>query len=64
MRVLCVQVRNRWDELSGEEHQKVLQLAYQHMKDGEVARLDRRGGACCSSSSGKQQQRVVLPCAR
>jgi hypothetical protein len=28
-------VRNRWGELSQDEQQKILQLAYQHMKDGE-----------------------------
>jgi hypothetical protein len=27
-------VRNRWAELSADEHQKITQLAYQHMKDG------------------------------
>eukprot|EP00878_Enallax_costatus_P015861 GHUV01016625.1.p1 GENE.GHUV01016625.1~~GHUV01016625.1.p1 ORF type:complete len:469 (+),score=88.17 GHUV01016625.1:174-1580(+) len=26
-------VRNRWSELSADEHQKITQLAYQHMKD-------------------------------
>jgi hypothetical protein len=31
---LCLQVRNRWAELSADEHQKITQLAYQHMKDG------------------------------
>jgi hypothetical protein len=30
-----MQVRNRWAELSQDEQQKILQLAYQHMKDGE-----------------------------
>lgn len=30
-----VQVRNRWSELSVDEQQKITQLAYQHMKDGE-----------------------------
>lgn len=34
-----VQVRNRWTELSQDEQQKVLQLAYQHMKDGERPQL-------------------------
>lgn len=29
-----MQVRNRWNELSADEHQKITQLAYQHMKDG------------------------------
>lgn len=30
-----LQVRNRWTELSAGEQQKITQLAYQHMKDGE-----------------------------
>lgn len=35
LRVCCaLQVRNRWTELSGDEQQKITQLAYQHMKDG------------------------------
>lgn len=32
---LLHQVRNRWGELSPDEQQKITQLAYQHMKDGE-----------------------------
>jgi len=32
---LGAQVRNRWSELSVDEQQKITQLAYQHMKDGE-----------------------------
>eukprot|EP00775_Hariotina_reticulata_P009038 gene9038-9209_t len=31
--LLQILVRNRWAELSAEEHQKITQLAYQHMKD-------------------------------
>ncbi|WIA43061.1 hypothetical protein OEZ86_009590 [Tetradesmus obliquus] len=31
--LLQILVRNRWAELSADEHQKITQLAYQHMKD-------------------------------
>lgn len=53
--IWTLQVRNRWTELSADEQQKITQLAYQHMKDGEsrLWGVLAAGGYTCSCSDSR-----------